>query len=116
MIENCYFRTGPASHELPTSLASSLSLRRTSRRADELFISRFFRFFDKEIMKMGILEDMNQRAKRFSLIDIKLAQMAAAFSALIIAKLIPQIMDLSIWWFVGLLVICAIKPFYEFWK
>ncbi len=65
---------------------------------------------------MGILEDMDQRAKKLGIIDIKLAQMAAAFSGLVIAKLIPQIMDLSIWWFVGLLVICAIKPFYEFWK
>jgi hypothetical protein len=37
------------------------------------------------------------------------------FFVLIIAKLIPDIMDLSIWWFVGLLVLCAIKPFYVFW-
>jgi len=65
---------------------------------------------------MGILEDMNERAKKLGIIDIKLAQMAAAFSALVIVKLIPQIMDLSIWWFAGLLVICAIKPFYAFWK
>ncbi|MFH1884972.1 MAG: sigma factor [Planctomycetota bacterium] len=45
----------------------------------------------------------------------KLAQGAAMFGALIIAKLIPDIMDLSIWWLVGLLVLCAIKPFYVFW-
>lgn len=64
---------------------------------------------------MILLEDMNKRVKKFSLIDIKLAQGAAMFVALIIAKLIPEVMDLSIWWFVGLLVICAIKPFYVFW-
>jgi len=64
---------------------------------------------------MGLLEAMNQRVKKFSLIDIKLAQGAAMFFALIIAKIIPDIMDLSIWWFVGLLIVCAIKPFYAFW-
>jgi hypothetical protein len=69
----------------------------------------------KEIIKMGLLEDMDKRVKKFGIIDVKLAQGAAMFVALIIAKLIPQIMDLSIWWFVLLLVICAIKPFYVFW-
>jgi len=66
-------------------------------------------------MKMGLLEDMDKRVKKFGIIDVKLAQGAAMFGALIIAKLIPDIMDLSIWWFVGLLVLCAIKPFYVFW-
>ena len=49
------------------------------------------------------------------LVDEILAQGAAMFVALIIAKLIPQIMDLSIWWFVVLLIICAIKPACVFW-
>jgi len=66
-------------------------------------------------MTMGILEEMNRRAKKFDIIDIKLAQGAAMFFVLIIAKIIPGIMDLSIWLFVGLLIICAIKPFYVFW-
>jgi hypothetical protein len=61
-------------------------------------------------MKMGLLDDMDKRVKKFGIIDVKLAQGAAMFGALIIAKLIPQIMDLSIWWFVVLLIICAIKP------
>ena len=64
---------------------------------------------------MGLLEDMDKRVKKFSLIDVKLAQVAAMFSTLIIAKLIPDIMDLSIWWIAALLIICAIKPFYVFW-
>ncbi len=64
---------------------------------------------------MAFLEDMDKRAKKFGIIDVTLAQGAAMFFALIIAKLIPDIMYLSIWWFVGLLVLCAIKPFYVFW-
>jgi len=66
-------------------------------------------------MKMGLLEDMDKRVKKFGIIDVKLAQGAAMFGALIVAKLIPQIMDLSIWWFVLLLVICAIRPACVFW-
>ena len=69
----------------------------------------------KEIMKVGLLEGLDKRVKKFSLIDVKLAQGVAMFFALIIAKLIPDIMDLSIWWFVALLIICAIKPCYVFW-
>ena len=64
---------------------------------------------------MGLLEDMNQRVKKFDLLDIKLAQITAMFVGLIIAKLIPDIMNVSFWWFVALLVLCAIRPFYVFW-
>ena len=66
-------------------------------------------------MKMGLLEDMNQRVKKLGIIDLKLAQGAAMFFALVIAKLIPDVMDLSVWWFAALFVVCAIKPFYMFW-
>jgi len=61
---------------------------------------------------MGILNYMNERVKKFSILDVKLAQGVGIFVALIIVKLIPQIMDINIWWFVVLLVICVIKPFY----
>ena len=64
---------------------------------------------------MGFFEDMDQRVKRFGIVDVKLAQGAAMFFALIIAKLIPQIMNINIWWFIALLVLCAAKPFYVFW-
>jgi len=64
---------------------------------------------------MGFLEDQNRRVKTFDLVDVKLAQGAAAFFALIIAKMLPDIMGLSVWWFVALLVVCAIRPFYVFW-
>jgi len=63
---------------------------------------------------MGFLENMNKRVKKFSILDVKLAGGAAMFVALIVAKLIPKIMDINIWWFVVLSVICVIKPFYVF--
>ena len=63
---------------------------------------------------MKLWEEMDRRIKKFGIIDEKLAQAAAISFALIIVKLKPQIMDLSIWWFVGLLIVCAIKPLYVF--
>jgi len=63
---------------------------------------------------MTIFEDMNQRVKRLTIFDIKLVQACAMLVILIIVKLIPQIMMLSIWWFVALLVLCAIRPLYVF--
>ena len=64
---------------------------------------------------MGFLEDMTRRVRRFDIIDVKLAQSVSFFLALVIAKLIPDIMDIKIWWFVVLFVLCAIKPVYVFW-
>jgi len=63
---------------------------------------------------MGILKKMNERVKKFNIFDVKLVQGTAMFVALIIAKLIPRIMEINIWWFIILLVICTIKPFYVF--
>lgn len=71
-------------------------------------------FFKKEASKMRFLENMNKRVKKLSILDVKLVQGAAIFAALIIVKLFPQIMNINIWWFVVLLVLCVIKPFYVF--
>ncbi len=59
---------------------------------------------------MKYIDNMNQRVKKMSIIDVKLAQGAAMFLVLIIVKLFPQIMGINIWWFVIALVACVIKP------
>jgi hypothetical protein len=64
---------------------------------------------------MWFFEDMTRRVRKFDIFDVKLAQLVAMFGALIIAKLIPGIMNVSIWWFVVMLIICAAKPFCVFW-
>ena len=64
---------------------------------------------------MGLFENLNRGVRKFDVIDIKLAQGAAMFFALVIAKLIPDILDINICWFVVLFVLCAIKPVYVFW-
>ena len=63
---------------------------------------------------MRIIRYFNDRVKRLTIFDVKLAQLCAIFVALILVKLIPQIMDIDIRWFVALLVLCAIRPLYAF--
>jgi len=63
---------------------------------------------------MGIMKSMNERVRNFKIWDIKLAQGAAMCVMLIIAKLIPQIMEISIWWFVVLAILLGIKPICSF--
>jgi hypothetical protein len=63
---------------------------------------------------MKFIRNMNERVRRLNIFDVKLVQGAAMFIALIIAKLIPGIMEISIWWFVGLSALCAIRPVYVF--
>ena len=36
------------------------------------------------------------------------------FFALVIVKLVPEILNLNVWWFVGLGIACAIRPMFVF--
>ena len=56
----------------------------------------------------------NRQVKKFTIFDVKLAQAAAMCSALIVAKLVPQILTVNIWWFVVLALVCAARPTYVF--
>lgn len=57
-----------------------------------------------------MLAFFDKRARRLGIIDTKLAQAATIAFALAVVKLFPQIMELSIWWFVGAAVTFAVKP------
>ena len=54
----------------------------------------------------------NQMVKKLTIWDLKLAQIWSAAWILILVKVFPQILQLSIWWFVGLAVLCAPRLFY----
>lgn len=56
----------------------------------------------------------DERARRLGILDTKLVQAAAIFFALTIVKIFPQVMNVNIWWFVVLAVVCAIKPLITF--
>jgi len=56
----------------------------------------------------------DKRARRLGILDTKLAQAAAIFFALAVVKVVPAIMELSAWTFLGLAAICAIRPLITF--
>ena len=64
---------------------------------------------------MGFIESMNERVKRLDILDVKLVQGAAICFALVIVKFVPQIMNISVWWFAVLAVACAVRPMRVFW-
>ncbi len=63
---------------------------------------------------MDFINKMNKRVENMSVFDLKLTQWATLFITLIIAKIFPRILNINIWWFVGLCILCLIKPIYVF--
>ena len=63
---------------------------------------------------MSLWKYFDSRAKRLGIVDTKLVQGAAMFLALVIVKLVPEILSLNVWWFVGLSLACAIRPVFVF--
>ena len=57
----------------------------------------------------------NRKVKKFTILDLKLAQGAALAFGLVIATLFPQITRLSVWWFVGLALVFALRPVHTIW-
>ena len=63
---------------------------------------------------MGLYRYFNERAKTLGIVDLKLVQSGMIFFTLIIVKMIPQIMNIDIGWFIALFVLCIARPFYAF--
>jgi hypothetical protein len=61
-----------------------------------------------------MIKYFNSRVKMLNIFDLKLLQATVMFLTIIIVKLIPRILEINIWCFVVLLVLCLIKPFYVF--
>ncbi len=54
----------------------------------------------------------NRMVRKFTIYDVKLAQIWAAAWTLVFVKIFPQIMQISVWWFVLMAVLCAPRLFY----
>ena len=61
---------------------------------------------------MSWIDFWNRKVKQFTIWDLKLAQIWTAAWVLLIVKVFPQIMQLSVWWFVAIIVLCAPCLFY----
>ncbi|HDP35436.1 MAG TPA: hypothetical protein ENN29_10045 [Candidatus Hydrogenedentes bacterium] len=58
------------------------------------------------------MEYWNRQVRKFSITDLKIAEGAAMAFTLIIVHLFPQILAVSVWWFVAALVVCQIRLWY----
>jgi hypothetical protein len=63
---------------------------------------------------MLFIRYFNDKVRKLNIFDVKLIQGTGIAVALILVKLVPDILSISIWWFVALLIICAIRPSYIF--
>jgi hypothetical protein len=63
---------------------------------------------------MGIIEFFNERVKHLNIFDIKLVQGAAMCVMLIVVKIFPDIMKLSVGWFALFALLLALRPVYVF--
>ena len=62
---------------------------------------------------MFFIKFFNSRIKEhFTIMDIKLAQMAAMFVLIILIKLIPEIISLNYWFYIVGAILTAIRPMY----
>ena len=58
---------------------------------------------------------LNERIKRFDVIDIGLIKLAVILATVVIVKLFPQLMYISYSVLIILAIICAARPAYRLW-
>jgi len=61
-----------------------------------------------------VIDFFNERAKRLTIFDMKLVQGSAMIVALLFAKYVPELLDISIWWLLAALVVVSARPMYRF--
>ena len=61
---------------------------------------------------MKLFEWVSDRVKKLHWIDIKLIVITGICTGLILAKLIPSLLTVSIWWFVAITVLCLLRIYY----
>ncbi len=64
---------------------------------------------------MSFWDDMNERIKKMTVMDIGLVKFSVFFFAIIIAKLFPQLLRINYIVLIVLVLACDIKPLYKFW-
>lgn len=65
---------------------------------------------------MKVVDNLNERVKKFTFIDMKLGGFAAFVIGIIVAKILPAawLQSLPYWLLIILAVICMIRPWYVF--
>lgn len=61
---------------------------------------------------MNIFKWADEKVKKFNLIDVKIVAVVGICIGLILAKLIPSILNISVWWFVVIGVVLLVKVYF----
>ncbi len=66
------------------------------------------------MMRGEMLENLNKRMKKLTIIDMGLTKWSVLFATIILVKIFPQILRIHYSVLIILLVLCSIKPIYDF--
>lgn len=61
---------------------------------------------------MGLFKWANEKVKKLTFVDVKLVAFIGICIGLILAKLIPDVLNLSLWWFVAIGVLFLLRVYY----
>lgn len=61
---------------------------------------------------MYLIDYWNEKVRKINIIDLKFIQATCIFFGLIIASLVPAVLDIYVWWFATLAILCLVRPFY----
>jgi hypothetical protein len=56
----------------------------------------------------------NRQVRKFTFVDVKLIQFCGILMGIILAKFVPSLLQLSIWWLLAMALIFAVRPVYVF--
>ena len=61
------------------------------------------------------IKSLHQRAKRLDYWDLKMLSLAMLFLGFLLARLVPELIDVSPWWWTTLIALFLLRPLYHFW-
>lgn len=61
-------------------------------------------------------QSLNEKVKKLTVVDIGLTKLSVLFFTIILVKLCPVLLAIRYRYLIILLVICAAKPLYQFFK
>ncbi len=61
---------------------------------------------------MSLFKWADERVKMLGWIDLKLIGLACFCLGIVLAILIPRLLDVNIWWFIAIIVLFCVKPYY----
>lgn len=59
--------------------------------------------------------NLNLRTKKLDFIDFKLEWLCGVVVGIVLARYRLELLDISVWWWITLAILLALRPLYRFW-